>query len=242
MTIGIYGLGRFGTFWSKTLLSGGNKVYAYSRSPHTVSSGVEMVSEKEVLSKDLLFYCVSISKMDEVLKRTSPYMVPSTIVMDTCSVKTYPISLMEKYIPSNIYTIGIHPMFGPDSAKDGIKGLPIIMCNIKEKNEKYEMVKSLFESMSLRVLEMSADEHDKKAAFSQGVTHFIGRVLSEMHLTPTEIATKGYNELLEIVNQTCNDSEELFHDLQHYNPYTREMRHSLRLAIENVGYKIGDET
>lgn len=241
MKIGIYGLGRFGSFWAKTLLLSNNEVVSYSRSPHIVPFGVRATSEEEVLSSDALFYCVTISKMEEVLKRTAPLISKDTIVMDTCSVKTYPISLMNKYIGRDIYTIGVHPMFGPDSAKDGIKNLPIIMCNIKEKNEKYESIKSLFSSLSLRVIEMSGDEHDRKAAFSQGVTHFIGRVLSEMNLLPSEIGTKGYNALLEIVNQTCNDSEELFHDLQHYNPYTREMRHDLRLAIENVGYKLGDD-
>ena len=30
----------------------------------------------------------------------------------------------------------------------------------------------------------------------------------------------------------------LFYDLQRYNPYTRDMRHSLRIALENVGYRL----
>ena len=88
-------------------------------------------------------------------------------------------------------------------------------------------------SVSLR-----ADEHDRDAAFSQGVTHFIGRVLKEMDVQDKEIATKGYKSLLEIVEQTCNDPLQLFYDLQRYNPYTRDMRHSLRIALENVGYRL----
>ena len=85
---------------------------------------------------------------------------------------------------------------------------------------------------------MTADDHDRDAAFSQGVTHFIGRVLKEMDLEEKEIATKGYISLLEIVEQTCHDPLQLFYDLQRFNPYTRDMRHSLRLALENVGYRL----
>ena len=129
-------------------------------------------------------------------------------------------------------------MFGPDSAKNGMKGLPIVMCAMGEKDQRYEKVKKLFLDMDLRVIEMTADEHDRDAAFSQGITHFIGRVLKEMDVQDKEIATKGYKSLLEIVEQTCNDPLQLFYDLQRYNPYTRDMRHSLRIALENVGYRL----
>ena len=59
-----------------------------------------------------------------------------------------------------------------------------------------------------------------------------------MKLEEKEIATKGYISLLEIVEQTCHDPLQLFYDLQRYNPYTRDMRHSLRIALENVGYRL----
>lgn len=238
MVIGVYGLGRFGSFWAKSLASTENKVIAYSRSSHAPIEGVEFSSEDEVLSADLLFYCVTISAFEEVLKKTSSKIGENTIVMDTCSVKTYPAEWMKTNISPSTYKIATHPMFGPDSGKDGLENLPIVMCPISEKDERFELVKNLFLSMKLHVIEMTADDHDREAAFSQGVTHFVGRILSEMNLEPTAIATKGYNALMEIVEQTCNDPLQLFCDLQRYNPYTKDMRHSLRLAIENVGYML----
>ena len=238
MVIGVYGLGRFGSFWAKSLASTKNKVIAYSRSSHVPIEGVEFASEEEVLSADLLFYCVTISAFEEVLKKTSSKIGENTIVMDTCSVKTYPVKWMKTNIFPSVYKIATHPMFGPDSGKDGLDNLPVVMCPISEEDERFEMVKKLFLSMKLHVIEMTADDHDREAAFSQGVTHFVGRILSEMNLEPTEIATKGYNALMEIVEQTCNDPLQLFCDLQRYNPYTKDMRHSLRLAIENVGYML----
>lgn len=238
MKIGVYGLGRFGSFWAGSLASTGNEVVAYSRSAHTAPKGVRLASEEEVLSSDILFYCVAISSFEEVLERTADRIGRDTIVADTCSVKKFPMDWMEKIIPSGIYKVGTHPMFGPDSAKNGLSGLPVVLSALSEKDERYERVRTLFQGMGLKVIEMSADDHDRDAAFSQGITHFVGRVLKEMDVQPKEIATKGYRSLLEIVEQTCNDPEQLFCDLQRYNPYTRDMRHVMRIALENVGYRL----
>ena len=238
MTIGVYGLGRFGSFWAEALGRTENDVVAYSRSPHSVNGNVRIVEEDEVLSSDLLFFCVAISSFEEVLIKVRERIGKNTVVMDTCSVKTYPSMWMEKHLDKEIYKIATHPMFGPDSARDGLFGLPIVMSEISQKDEHYESVKNLFLSMGLKVIEMSADEHDREAAFSQGVTHFVGRVLSDMKLQSCDIATKGYKALLEIVEQTCNDPLSLFCDLQRYNPYTQDMRHALRRSIEDVGYML----
>ena len=81
---------------------------------------------------------------------------------------------------------------------------------------------------------MSPDDHDRIAASSQGITHFIGRVLNESGVRSTDINTLGFNELLGVIEQTCNDSWELFKDLQKYNPYTNKMIDSLVNTIQKI--------
>ena len=235
MLAGVYGLGRFGTFWATCLRNAGCRVIAYSRSEHPLPEGIERRTEDEVLSADLLFFSVSISAFESVLERVGGRIGQDTIVMDTCSVKIYPSAWMKKHIPSDRFMIATHPMFGPDSGARGLKGLPIVMCAISDReDERYRKVKDLFQDMELEVLEMSAEEHDEEAAYSQGVTHFVGRTLSAMGMKPTPIATQGYRSLMTIVEQTCNDPIQLFYDLQRYNPYAKEMRLSLQVAIEKV--------
>ena len=241
MKIGIYGLGRFGSFWAKTLAGTGAEVVAYSRSAHECPKGVRLVSEEEVLSSPYLFFTVSISAFEDVLKKVGFRIGKDTVVLDTCSVKTYPAKWMINNIPENIYKIATHPMFGPDSGANGVEGLPIVMCPISKPDQRYEDVKALFLSMGLNVLEMSEREHDQAAAYSQGVTHFVGRTLDEMNMKPTPIATQGYKSLMNIVEQTCNDPLQLFYDLQRFNPYAKEMRLSLQVAIEKVLNKLAEE-
>ena len=97
-----------------------------------------------------------------------------------------------------------------------------------------DLVKDYFTSIGLQVLEMTPRHHDREAAYSQGVTHFVGRTLHELGMCPTPIATQGYRSLMTIVEQTCNDPITLFYDLQRFNPYAKEMRLSLQVAIEKV--------
>lgn len=241
MKVGIYGLGRFGSFWAKTLSMAGCEVIAYSRHSHDAIEGVSIVGEDEVLRAPYLFYAVTISSFEDVLKATASRVSPDTVVMDTCSVKTYPSKWMKNYLHEDVYKIATHPMFGPDSGADGVEGLPIVMCPISKIDHRYEAVKDLFLSMKLNVLEMSERAHDQEAAYSQGVTHFVGRTLKEMNMNPTPIATNGYKALMNIVEQTCNDPVQLFYDLQRYNPYAREMRLSLQVAIEKVLNKLAEE-
>jgi prephenate dehydrogenase len=88
--------------------------------------------------------------------------------------------------------------------------------------------------MGLSVSVMTPDEHDREAAFTQGVAHYIGRVLSDLGVRRSSIATVGYKKLLEIVEQTCNDPLQLFLDLQRYNPHTREMRARLEKSLQAI--------
>ena len=87
---------------------------------------------------------------------------------------------------------------------------------------------------------MSPDSHDQLAASTQGVTHFLGRALREFGVRKTSLDTQGFNDLLDLVDQTCNDTWELFTDLQHYNPYTREMVEQLKKAYFDIDEKIKD--
>ena len=136
---------------------------------------------------------------------------------------------MEEILPPETPLLATHPMFGPDSAKTGTAGLPLVMYPLRHATEGAEFWKRSFEdNLGLQVLEMTPDEHDRTAAYTQGITHLIGRVLGNLHLEPHPMGTKGYRSLLEIVQQTCNDPFQLFLDMQNFNPYTRDMRREVQ--------------
>ncbi len=112
------------------------------------------------------------------------------------------------------------------------------MYPVRDQYKRFNEIKEFFESQSIRIIKMTPDEHDKMAANSQGITHFIGRVLNESGVCSTDINTLGFNGLLGVIEQTCNDSWDLFKDLQKYNPYTNEMIDNLVETIENIKKQI----
>jgi prephenate dehydrogenase len=240
MEIGIYGLGRFGTLWA-ALLADSFSVKAYSRNPdRPAPAGVKRVQKEEVCACDTVFLCVAISALEEVLEDIRGFVKPGAIVADTCSVKMYPIRMMKTLLPDTVAVLGTHPMFGPDSAKYGTKGLPIVMTPARGSERAVEIWTKPFEEMGLEVFTLTPQQHDKEAAYTQGVTHFIGRVLDDLSLKPSEIGTFGFGKLLEIIEQTCNDPWQLFLDLQRYNPYTKEMRIKLQKSLEKMLHTLED--
>lgn len=231
MEIGVYGLGRFGSFYAG-LLARRARVVGYSRSPQrTAPPGVRRVGEEELLSQPVVVLCVDISALPEVLQRIAPRLAPGTLVMDTASVKELPVRWMREFLPAGAGILASHPMFGPDSASGGVQGLPLILCPVRLSEEDFEGWKAFFASFGLSVHCLSPEEHDRQAAFTQGLTHFLGRLLAEMRVGPSAIGSVGYHKLLEVMEQTCNDSWQLFLDLQRCNPHTPAMRDALDRAL-----------
>ncbi len=211
--VAIVGLGRFGKTL-KRLLDQDFELTIINRK-----------NAEEIVKSEVIFYCVPISDFESVVKLHKKYFKDSHLLIDVLSVKVHPKKIFEKYL-RNLKTQAFltHPMFGPDSSKNGFSGLPMILDQYRTNNENYFFWKNFFIKKGLKVIEMSPQEHDRLAANSQGVTHFIGRLLEKFNFKPTEIDSLGAKKLQEVMGQTCNDTWQLFNDLQNYNPYTKSMR------------------
>ncbi len=240
MTVGIYGLGRFGSFWATQLSKRFTVVAATRSATRETPPGVRRVELAELGAADAVFLCVAISALEPAVAQLLPHLARGTTVLDTCSVKRFPVETMLRLIPEDIEVLGTHPMFGPDSARNGVQGLPLILSEARSSRVTYRRWRQEFEALGLRVVEMSADEHDHEAAYTQGVTHVIGRVLKELDLTESRIGTLGYQKILEVIEQTCNDPYQLFLDLQRFNPYTAEMRDKLIQSVSKVVHDLSE--
>lgn len=242
--ITIVGFGRFGKTLYR-LLKDDFIITLYNRS-RIDTNGLEPAdnttiaqSVDEIYKSDVIFYAVPIAAFESVIEKHKKYFTPQHLLIDVLSVKMYPAAVFTKYL-KNMQTQALltHPMFGPDSSKDGFAGLPMIIDTFKADNENYTFWKEYFHSKQLRVIEISAQEHDTLAAKSQGVTHFIGRLLEEYNFQETPIDSLGAKKLQQIKEQTCNDTWELFTNLQQYNPYTKQMRIKLGIAYDKLYNKL----
>ncbi len=231
-TVGIIGLGRFGSFWAG-VLSHAYQVQGFNRST-PVNPPCELVSLEQICKLPVIFLCVPMRTVPEMLERIAPLLAPGTLVIDTCSVKVEPVRWMLEKLPAEVSIMATHPMFGPESAKEGLAGLPLMMHPVRMKPGDYEDWAHWFRSLGIMVVEMTPEEHDKQAALSQALTHMIGKTLNTMGIDETPIGTLWYRKLLAICRQVAKDSPELFLDMQTLNPYAAKMRSDFLAAWNGV--------
>ena len=245
--VGIIGFGRFGQTLYK-LLSEDFEVYVYTRNKktyHNVSAGVlrniKIADTPRELYKEVktIFFCVPISSFEKIIIDHKKYF-DNHLFLDVLSVKMHPLKIFRKHLTkqNNSRAILTHPMFGPDSAKDGFNDLTMVIDNYSATKKEYDFWKRFFKSKKLKVVEMDAKKHDRFASRSQGIAHFIGRLLSEVNFEPTIIDTYGAKKLQEIKDSVCNDTFELFLNLQNYNAFTKDMRLSLGSAYDKLYNKL----
>ena len=239
-TVGIIGFGRFGPVLAR-LLAPSYDVLAYDITDiaeRARAVGARSAEWNEVAAAPTIFLAVPIRSFKEVVAGLVPDVKPDATIFDVCSVKVYPATVMKEHFPPEVTTIASHPLFGPDSSQQGFKDLPMVMHPVSQRTEVFDDWIRYFRKQGLHVLEMTPEEHDRLAARSQGITHFIGRVLTEFGIAATPIDTEGFRDLQLVVEQTCHDSFDLFHDLENYNPYTMEMVDAVIRAVEQVRQSI----
>lgn len=210
-------------------------------SPHSqVENKIKSVEtlQKLVENTDFIIPAVPISEFEKVVKEIIPYLKKDSIVMDVCSVKSYPVQIMQKLIPDTIQKIATHPMFGPSSfnLKGRISGLPLVMYNAGCDKLVYGQVKQHFISMGLQVSELAPSEHDILAAKSQFFSQLVRASAQMQDFRPTFIDTPGASALFESFN-LMNISEQLLIDMFSYNIYAREVLKNTILSLKQIQNK-----
>ena len=228
--VSIIGFGRFGAMLH-SLLSKGFEVDVYDKNSID-NSDVNEVSLEDALQNETIFIAVPIRDFENLVKEISKKISSGKTVIDVCSVKVFPKKVMLDNLSNKTDIIATHPLFGPDSLKDS--GSVMTMESVRNTFGRYDFWKNYFESQNISIEEISAEEHDMMAARSQGLTHFVGRVIDDFGTNQTRIDTEGYKALHKLVNQTCNDTWELFEDIQNFNPFTEKMISELNESFEKI--------
>lgn len=228
--VSIIGFGRFGAMLH-SLLSKGFEVDVFDKNSID-NSDVNEVSLEDALQNETIFIAVPIRDFENLVKDISKKISSGKTVIDVCSVKVFPKKVMLDNLSNETDIIATHPLFGPDSLKDS--GSVMTMESVRNTFGRYDFWKNYFESQNISIEEISAEEHDMMAARSQGLTHFVGRVIDDFGTNQTRIDTEGYKALHKLVNQTCNDTWELFEDIQNFNPFTEKMISELNESFEKI--------
>ncbi|XP_008793955.2 arogenate dehydrogenase 2, chloroplastic-like [Phoenix dactylifera] len=246
LKIGIIGFGNFGQFLARTFAHQGHALLAHSRSDYSDvarSLGVSFFRDPHDLCEehpDVVLLCTSILSTDAVL-RSLPIqrLRRNTLFVDVLSVKEFPKNLFLQLLPPDFDILCTHPMFGPESGKNGWAGLSFVYEKVRigdsgGRAERCRRFLEIFEREGCRMVEMSCTDHDENAAEIQFLTHTVGRILAKLDLKSTPINTKGYETLLDLVENTCSDSFELYNGLFMYNKNSTELLERMDVAFDSL--------
>jgi prephenate dehydrogenase len=234
--IGLIGCGRFGRLAAR-YLGQDCPVGVYdpdTRPGEGLPPGVSRVDLDAAAGAEVVILAVPISVLRRVLRQIRPLVRPGALVVDVCSVKAWPALWMRTLLPEAVEVLATHPMFGPDSAADSLRGRNIVLCRERIGGGRYRKVRAYLESKGLNVIETDPRDHDAQAAVSLSLTHFIGRALEAYGARPLAIDTEGYRRLLHILEVVTHDTWELFRDMHRFNPYARGERRAFAAALARV--------
>jgi prephenate dehydrogenase len=239
--VSIIGFGRFGQLWA-SLIKSEFPVKVYDQSEAALEqarkAGVPVATIEDALAADVIFYSVPISEFAATINehaRIFKTMGKSKLIIDLLSVKVHAKEILTQELPENFEAMLCHPLFGPDSVNQfGLAGQRIVIEQFRASDETYKFWKNYFAEKQLKVIEMTAEEHDEQMADSQALTHLVGRILSNMHLSESQVATTNSQKLKEVTEQVSKDEFQLFLDMQRYNPYTRAMRERFAKAQSEI--------
>jgi prephenate dehydrogenase len=196
----------------------------YDRDEKSTASLPEARGFEEVASSDIVILSVPISEVEAVCRELLPFVRDGQIFVDTCSVKTKPLAMMEKLFPEGAQIIGTHPLFGPDSGKDGIAGFKIVVCPVRIEEPVYQGVIGFLQDLDLIVVESTPEEHDRQIAQTQAIFHLIAQAMKDLGWGVKAISTPGPDTFYRLVKTVQQDTSQLFQDMAKENPYAAEYR------------------
>ncbi|KAG4976030.1 hypothetical protein JHK86_035504 [Glycine max] len=253
LKIAIVGFGNFGQFLAKTIVRQGHQVLAYSRSDYSTVAkelGVTYFRNADDLCAqhpEVILLCTSILSTEGVLK-SFPWqkLERSTLFVDVLSVKEFHRNLFLQHLPLDFDVLCTHPMFGPQSAKDGWSGFLFVFDKVRigtdeARTSRCDLFLNIFSSEGCQLVEMSCAEHDRQAVGSQFITHTVGRMLEKLDfLEPTKIDTIGFESLLNLMDNTVRDSFDLYNGLFLFNENSRQQLEEFHLAFESLQNQLLD--
>lgn len=224
-SLGLIGFGQFGRL-AASHLKFQFRVLVSDPAPGAEDAareiGVALGSLEAAAGCDIVVVAVPVQAMQAVFARIAPHLKPGALVIDVGSVKLLPTQWMLEALPPHVDIVATHPLFGPQSARNGLSGLRFVVCEVRGK-QSAQCVAGFARSLSLDVSFSTPEEHDRAMAYVQAISHLIGRSLDGIGAPDTDLATRSYQHLLDLRGLIGNDSFELFAAIQTFNPFARDV-------------------
>ncbi len=231
-TVGLIGFGAFGRLTTRHLAPHVPLIAYDPALTETSLDGIQLADLAAVAGQDIVVLAAPVNALESVVAAIAPHLKPGALVLDVGSVKVGPARILRNGLPENVEILGTHPLFGPQSARDGVAGRKIALCPVR--GHKWRRVAAfLRHTLGLTVIVTTPEGHDREAATVQGLTHLIAKVLVRMEPLPTQMTTASFDMLRAAVEMVRYDAPEVFLAIEQANPFAPDVRRRFfQLAAE----------
>ncbi len=231
MKIGIIGYGSFGMFAAKAL-SPHAEISIYDRNNPAVSVPLDAFS-----NMDAIILAVPLSSYETVIEKLKPVLNSQTLIVDICSVKVPSRDTVLKLLSSHEHILISHPLFGPQSAANGLRGHDIVVTDtIGPKAIK--SINFMKDILGLNVHIMTAEDHDKMMAYIHALTFFVARGLSGLKIPNVSLQTPSFSMLQALIDLDSNHSDDLFLTIQKGNPFAKDVRREFINELDRLDKEV----
>jgi chorismate mutase / prephenate dehydrogenase len=232
----IGGSGKMGAWLCRFFDSQGHRVMVNDIVSST-SFPYENDLKRAVSQADVVVVSTPIDSAKETLDKVLG-LKPKGLVMDIVSIKAPIIPSLRAAAEKGMKVCSLHPMFGPDTTSLIYQNLLICDCGSKEGIEEAH---ALFDCTGAEIHEVKVEEHDKLMSYVLGMSHALNiaffNALVNSGLTLKELEESASTTFR---NQKCtsmrvaNENPELYYQIQHVNPHSRETLDLLVKSIEEI--------
>ncbi len=181
--------------------------------------------EEGLVEADLAVVSVPMSSCQRVLEEAGR-LGPGAVVAELCSLKGHLLPAMERLRREGLRLVSFHPMFGPDVRM--LSGRTIVLCT-EGREENKALVKRVFSSTSANLVEMSAEEHDRRMGAVLGLAHLVNLTFAHaLSLSGIGFADLEGASGVTFQKQTATtldvvtENPELYYEIQALNAVTPE--------------------
>jgi prephenate dehydrogenase len=224
MRTAVLGAGKMGIWYAKYCKAKGDIVVLAARNAKQLEKlgdelGVETADfPTAVKGADRVVICVSISSLEEVVKKIAPAIHKGQPIMDICSIKQYPVDVMHKYLKDAL-VLGTHPVFGPGS--NGVAHKAYVLTPTNKEEEVYaEEFKRWLEKEEAHVFVMTPEKHDELMSIILGFSHFVGLAVCETLIEQPAfkesktLAGTTYRMLFTLAESVAQETPDLYANVQ----------------------------
>ncbi|MDJ0387314.1 prephenate dehydrogenase/arogenate dehydrogenase family protein [Roseomonas sp. E05] len=228
-SLGLIGLGAFGGFCRPHL----ERLFTVHGHDPALPCDATLA---EAASQPVVVLAVPVARLAEVAQAIAPHLRPGALVVEVCSLKMHPLAVLRGALPAHVELLGTHPLFGPQSGRDGIAGLRLALCppTGARPSARARLAARMLRRLGLEVVRMSPEEHDRQMAWVQGLTHLLGRIVSALEVPALPHTTSSFDQLMRAVAMVSQDSEALFRTITEDNPFVAEVKARLLAEAEAV--------